>query len=91
MARASGDPDLPRAYAEALRLHAAGVDDDGIAAYLHVRPDAVRSMLRVANAKRADRAPVRPLSGTRCGQGTIKELIVVGDDRVLASRAGPMS
>jgi hypothetical protein len=42
---------LPRAYALALRLRAAGVDDELIADCLDIEPAAVSTLLRVAAAK----------------------------------------
>jgi hypothetical protein len=45
---------LPRAYALALRLRAAGVDDELIGECLDVEPAAVSTLLRVAAAKIAN-------------------------------------
>jgi hypothetical protein len=42
---------LPRAYALALRLRAAGVDDELIGDCLDIEPVAVPTLLRVAEAK----------------------------------------
>jgi len=42
---------LPETYAAALRLRGRGFDDDAIAAALALAPEAVPSLLRIADAK----------------------------------------
>jgi DNA-directed RNA polymerase specialized sigma24 family protein len=51
MDRTQAMAELPEAYATALRLREAGVDDAGIAERLGTPPDAVGPLLRLAVAK----------------------------------------
>ena len=51
---------LPKTHASALRLRARGFDDDAIAKALALEPDAVGSLLAIADAKLA--ALTRPRS-----------------------------
>ena len=51
MDRTQAMAELPEAYATALRLRDAGVDDAGIADRLGIEPDTVGLLLRLAVAK----------------------------------------
>jgi hypothetical protein len=50
----TSDDDLPEAYTLVLRLRRDGVDAAGIAEQIGIEPEAVPSLLRLADAKLAD-------------------------------------
>ena len=51
MDRASALRQLPAVYARALRLRDLGVDDDGVAKFLDIPPEAIPALFRIAEAK----------------------------------------
>jgi DNA-directed RNA polymerase specialized sigma24 family protein len=53
MEREQAIDELPETYALALRLRGRGFDDEAIAAALSLTPEAVPSLLRIADAKLA--------------------------------------
>ena len=69
MERNEGLNSLPKAYADALRLRASGLDDDAIAVELAIEPHAVAPLLHLADEKFA--ALLRMPAGERPEQSTL--------------------
>jgi len=64
MDRASALRQLPAVYARALRLRDLGVDDDGVAKFLDIPPEAIPALFRIAEAKLMELSePVSKWSG----------------------------